>query len=495
MASQSKALDALCRTRFFPFLMRAFALIHPDEPPLARSWYLLAMCRWLERADAGELPRSLISIQPRTLKSFTVAIVWPCWLLGRNSRAKIMVATYGETLSAEHAETRRRILESEWYQNLFPATQLARRGNRDGTLQTSAGGRVTSVSVGGPVTGRGADVIVLDDVMKADAAVSEAARSEVRNWYAVTLSQRITDKRSGVILSIQQRICEDDLPGDLIEKGYALLKLPAIADQDMEVEIGPGLYHHWKRGELLDPVRFPKEVLEQERLNLGAQDYSAQYLQEPIADEGNHVRIEWFKRFEKAIDRHRFDKVVQSWDPAATDRPTSDYSVCTTWGVVAGRYFLLDVHRARYEYPDLKRQVIALRAKWRADHVIIERSSNGLALVQQLGREGPFKPVSWPPKGQRQLDKVDRLLAQTGQIEEGRVWLPARLAGLDTFLREIRAFPGGRYDDQVDSLTQMLEWSFWNWRRFQMEYSSKGRLKDKVRGKRPPLPDLPEWIC
>jgi len=444
MASQSKALDALCRTRFFPFLMRAFALIHPDEPPLARSWYLLAMCRWLERADAGELPRSLISIQPRTLKSFTVAIVWPCWLLGRNSRAKIMVATYGETLSAEHAETRRRILESEWYQNLFPATQLARRGNRDGTLQTSAGGRVTSVSVGGPVTGRGADVIVLDDVMKADAAVSEAARSEVRNWYAVTLSQRITDKRSGVILSIQQRICEDDLPGDLIEKGYALLKLPAIADQDMEVEIGPGLYHHWKRGELLDPVRFPKEVLEQERLNLGAQDYSAQYLQEPIADEGNHVRIEWFKRFEKAIDRHRFDKVVQSWDPAATDRPTSDYSVCTTWGVVAGRYFLLDVHRARYEYPDLKRQVIALRAKWRADHVIIERSSNGLALVQQLGREGPFKPVSWPPKGQRQLDKVDRLLAQTGQIEEGRVWLPARLAGLDTFLREIRAFPGGR---------------------------------------------------
>ncbi|TNE30972.1 MAG: hypothetical protein EP350_07875, partial [Alphaproteobacteria bacterium] len=199
--------------------MRAFAFIHPDEPPLAKAWYLLAMCRWLERAEAGELPRSLISIQPRTLKSFTVAIVWPCWLLGRNPNAKIMVGTYGETLSAEHADTRRRIMESEWYRQLFPRTQLAKRGNRSGTLATNVGGRVASVSVGGPVTGRGADYIVLDDVMKADAATSEAAREEVRNWFAVTLTQRITDKRAGVILSIQQRICEDDLPGELIEKG------------------------------------------------------------------------------------------------------------------------------------------------------------------------------------------------------------------------------------------------------------------------------------
>jgi len=239
MTSNSAVVDALCRQRLFPFLMRAFAFIHPDEPPLARAWYLLAMCHWLERADANELPRSLISIQPRTLKSFTVAIVWPCWLLGRNSNAKIMVATYGETLSAEHAATRRRIIESEWYQSLYPSTQLAKRGNRDGALQTSDGGRVTAVSVGGPVTGRGADVIILDDVMKADAATSEAARNEVSTWFATTLSTRITDKRAGVILSIQQRICEDDLPGELIEKGYELLKLPAIADQDMDIETGP----------------------------------------------------------------------------------------------------------------------------------------------------------------------------------------------------------------------------------------------------------------
>ncbi len=489
-----QALAALCRTRMLAFLMRAFEFMHPDEPPLAAAWYLRAMCRWLERVDAGELPRSMIWIQPRTLKSFTVAVAFPCWLLGRNPRARIMVATYGEALSADHAEARRQIMLSRWYQRLFPGTRPAERGNSSGTFRTSTGGIVRSVSVGGPVTGRGADVIILDDCMKADASNSEPAREGVKSWFSTTLTQRINDKRAGVILSIQQRICEDDLPAFLAERDYVCLNLPAIAERDLDIEIAPGQFHPWRRGDLLDPVRFPMPVLEQERLNLGPQVYSAQYLQNPVAPGGNLLKMEQLRRFEEAIPRERFDRVIQSWDPAATDLPTSDFSVCTTWGMVAGRYFLLDILRLRLEYPALKRSVIAQHAKWRADHVIIERSSNGMALIQQLTSEGPLKPVAWPPKGIRQLDKAERLLAQTGQIEEGRVWLPDNLEGLDTFLSELRAFPNGRYDDQVDSLTQLLEWSFWNWRRLVQERNPEGRLKKSIRGKRPPLPRLPDWI-
>jgi len=493
-ASPALLTDALCRSRMLPFVMRAFAFLHPGEPPLAAAWYLKAMCHWLERADAGELPRSMIRIQPRTLKSFTVAIAFACWLLGRNPSAKIMVATYGEALSADHAEARRRIMESDWYKALFPYTRLAPRGNSGGTLSTTRGGYVRAVSVGGPVTGRGADVIILDDCMKADARTSEAARQEVKTWFSTTLASRLNDKREGVILSIQQRICEDDLPALLEELKYECLNLPAIADRDMEVGIGPGLTYAWKRGELLDPVRFPHSVLEQERLNLGPQDYSAQYLQNPVAPGGNLLKMEQFRRFEQPIARECFDRVVQSWDPAATDQPTSDWSVCTTWGLVAGRYFLLEIFRARLDYPSLKRTVIAQQAKWRADHVIIEYTSNGLALVQQLRAEGTLRPISWPPRGQRLRDKAERLLAQTGQIEEGRVWLPASLEGLDTFLSELRAFPNGRHDDQVDSMTQILEWSFANWRTLLEERSPSGRLIKSVRGKRPPLPPLPDWI-
>lgn len=495
MSERPPALvEALMRQRMFAFLAKAFAYLHLDEPPLEAAWYLQAMCHWLERAEAGELPRSMIWIQPRTLKSFTVAIAWPCWLLGRNPSTDIMIATYGEALSTEHAELRRQILTSDWYQALFTETRLAERGNRSGVLRTSAGGSIRAVSVGGPVTGRGADVIILDDCMKADAISSEAAREEVKNWYARALSQRLNDKRAGVILSIQQRICEDDLPAFLEEKGFDCLSLPAKAEQDVQVKLGPGATRLWRRGELLDPVRFPEPVLEQERLNLGPRDYAAQYLQNPVAAGGNLIRLDHFRRFETHLKRGDFDRVVQSWDPAASELPTSDYSVCTTWGVLAGRFFLLDIVRERLAYPDLKRRVIAQRSKWSADHVIIEHSSNGLALAQQLKAEGPFRPISWPPTGMRQRDKAERLLAQTGQIEEGRVWLPAQLEGLDAFLHELRAFPAGRHDDQVDSLTQMLEWTFWRWRTLLEERDETGRLIDPIRGKRPPLPPMPDWI-
>jgi predicted phage terminase large subunit-like protein len=452
------------------------------------------MCRWLELVARGEILRSMIWLQPRALKSITVAIVFPCWLLGQDPTLEIMIATYGETLSREHAEKRHQIMESEWYKRIFPATRLAKSGSTALRMKTIAGGGCRAVSVGGPVTGRGANVIILDDCMKSDDSSSEAVRQRVKDWFSKALYNRLNDKQGGAIISIQQRVHEDDLPAFLLEKGYACLNLPAIADRDQDIDIGEGLVHRWKRGELLDPDRFPREVLEAERLNMGPQDYSAQYLQNPVALEGNLLRMEHFRRFEEPIERHQFDKVIQSWDPAATDLPTSDWSVCTTWGWLAGRIFLLDIYRRRVDYPTLKRAVIAQRKAWAADHVVIERSSNGLPLVQQLAAEGPFRPVAWPPTGMRQLDKAERLLAQTGQIEEGRVWLPADLDGLDCFLSELRAFPNGRYDDQVDTLSQVLEFLFWRWKSLHQQRDENGRLREHVRGKRPPLPALPQWM-
>lgn len=491
----ASVVEALARQRLFPMLMMAFSMLHPDEPPLHPSWYLRAMCWWLERVSRYEQLRSMIWLQPRALKSITVAIVFPCWLLGREPGLKIMVATYGESLARDHDELRRQILESDWYRRIFPGTKIASRGNRQFKITTTRNGYIMAITVGGAVTGRGADFIILDDCMKADDQHSEAIRESVKRWYSATLSTRRNNKTRAPIISIQQRLHEDDLPAQLLDKGYACLKLPAIAEDDQAIEIGPGITYRWKRGELLDPIRFPKEVLEAERLNLGPQDYAAQYLQNPVAPGGNLIKMEQFRRFEQPIPRQRFDRVLQSWDPAASELPTADWSVCTTWGLLAGRAFLLDIYRRRVDFPGLKRAVIAQREIWKADHVVIENTSNGMPLCQQLRSEGPFRPVSWPPAGIRLLDKVDRLIAQTGQIEEGRVWLPASLEGLDTFLSELRAFPDSKKKDQVDSLTQMLEFLFWQWRTLLEERAADGRLKDNIRGTRPPLPPLPEWIA
>lgn len=486
--------NAAVRQHLFPMLILAFATLHPDEPPLQRAWYLRAICYLLERVEIGQLLRAMIWLQPRALKSITVAIVYPCWLLGRDPSKRIMVATYGEALSRDHDEKRRQIMNSEWYKEIFPNTVISPRGNRMFELQTTANGGCSAVSVGGTVTGRGADIIILDDCMKADDQNSEAIREGLKSWYSSTLSTRLNDKSTGAIVSIQQRLHEDDLPAHLLERGFECLNLPAIAPDDLEVSIAEGLTHSWHRGDLLDEVRFPMDVLEAERLTLGPQAYSAQYLQNPVAPEGNLIRIEHFNRYEGKVERHNFDHVVQSWDTASSELETADWSVCTTWGIIAGRAFLLDIYRQRVPYPKLKQAVIAQWKAWNAKHVIVERASSGISLCQQVRKEGPFKPIAWPPRGQRQLDKAERLIGQTGQIEEGRVWLPARMDGLDTFLSELRAFPNGRHDDQVDSLTQMLEYILHRWRKFEEQRTESGRLKRGVHGKRPPLPSLPDFV-
>ncbi len=492
MSDRQAALAALTRQHLFVMLMRAFAMFHPGQS-LQPSWYLEATCHWLEGVALGERPRSMIWIQPRTLKSFTTAVVFPCWVLGRNPSAKIMVAAYGEALSREHAEKRRQIMESDWYKALFPGTRVSE--SRVLELKTTKGGSCQAVSVGGPVTGRGADLIILDDCMKAEDVTSEAERGNIKNWFSNALSTRLNDKRDGAIVSIQQRLHEDDLPAYLADKGYTCLNLPAVAEEDHLVAIGYKHTYLRKAGELLDPVRFPQEVLDQERLNLGPQAYSAQYLQNPVSPEGNLLRMEQFRVYRTDIPRERFDKVIQSWDTAASELPTSDYTVGTTWGYLAGRVFLLDIYRKRVSYPDLKRAVLAAQHKWQADIVIIENASTGQALLGELIRiNRPYQLFSAPMGRLKQRSKEDRLIAQTGQIEEGRVWLPARLDGLDVFRNELRAFPNGRHDDCVDTLTQLLELLMHRWQEFHKRYTPEGRLVDHIRGDRPPLPKLPAWI-
>ncbi|MET3760057.1 putative phage terminase large subunit-like protein [Sphingomonas sp. UYEF23] len=487
----SAVADALARDRLMPFLMLVFAHLNPNQPPLQSSWYLRAMCYWLERIERGELLRSMIWLQPRALKSITVAVAFPCWILGRDASREIMVATYGGALSAQHADHRRSVLKSDWYHKLFPQTKIAPGGDRQDEIVTTMHGRCLSISVGGRVTGSGADFLIFDDIMKADEANSEAIRAAMKNWIDSAATQRLNPKGVGAIISIQQRLHEDDLPAYLRDKGYACLCLPAIAQRDMVIETGPGVTHLFRRNDVLCPELVSREQLEQKRLESGRQVFSAQYLQEPVALEGNLIRLEHFRRFECEIPRQKFDKVFISWDTATSSLPTADWSVGTVWGAVAGRLFLLEIYRRRVDYPDLKRAVIALQRKWRADRVLMEDANAGTGLIQEFRKSGPFRLFACRPI----TGKVERLVAQTGQIEEGRVYLPAELDGLDAMLGELRAFPHGAHDDIVDSISQLLEYWMMHWKYTETEFAADGRAERLLRQrKRPLLPQLPDWI-
>lgn len=204
-------LAAMLRQEFAAFLTKCFETLHPGQPPLGDAWYLRAICHHLVAASEGNTRRLVITVPPRHLKSVSAAVALPAWLLGRDPSRRIMVASYSNDLARQHAEQCRTIMGSKWYREIFPATRISDRGNRQLEVLTTANGARKAVSVGGSVTGFGADLIIVDDCMKADEAHSQAARDELVRWFDGTLMTRLNDKAAGRIISIQQRLHEADL--------------------------------------------------------------------------------------------------------------------------------------------------------------------------------------------------------------------------------------------------------------------------------------------
>jgi predicted phage terminase large subunit-like protein len=351
----------------------------------------------------------------------------------------------------------RAVIMSDWYRALFPNVQLC-KDTEEECATTEGGGRFV-VPVGGSFTGRGADVIIIDDPIKAEDAQSEKLRRAVNEWYGTTLFSRLDDKERGAIILVMQRLHEDDLAGKLLREGsWTHLNLPAIAEEDEEIPIGPGVMHRRKKGEALHPAREPLSSLEKTKRQMGSIAFSAQYQQRPIPLEGNLIRREWIKRYETPPIRGKGAQVVQSWDVASTTADSGDWSVCTTWLMVKRTYYLLDVWRGRLEFPEIKRKVIALAREHSPNRILIEQAGPGLHLIQELKanpQEGIPLPIGINPEG----NKLMRMEAQSARFEAGQVYLPEQALWLATLLHELLGFPKGQHDDQVDSVSQFLNWA------------------------------------
>lgn len=453
--------DAGMRQHFQLFLMRVFRHLHPGKPPLHLAWYVKAICHALTQAAATPGARLVISIPPRHLKSIAAAVALPAWLLGLDPTRKFMVATYSERLARQHSLACRAIMTSDWYKRLFPRTRIADSGNTIDQITTTQGGGRIAVTVGGTVTGLGADVVIVDDCLKPDNARSDTMREAARDWFDGTLSTRLNSPGQGSIISIAQRLHEDDLPAHLLEKGYGHLCLPAVAVKREDVPIGPGIVYRREPGGLLDHPDFPKSVLDTLRREQGSQVYSAQQQQDPVAPEGNLIPWHWFGVTDEPPTRDECGAVVQSWDTAQSEEPGADYSVCTTWGYFEKHWHLLHVLRERLAFPDLRRAVLAQHQIWRPTKIVIEDAGTGRSLWDELKHVRGLRPRMWSVT----KDKVTRLVGVSARIEAGLCVLPDQAPWLDAYRSEFKVFPYGRHDDQVDSTVQFLEfareWEDW----------------------------------
>jgi predicted phage terminase large subunit-like protein len=421
------------------------------------NWHIDLIAEYLEAAYAREIRKLAINIPPRSLKSNLVSVAFPAWVLGQDPREQFLCASYSGKLSIKHSVDCRAILESAWYQTLFPGTQIADDQNEKSKYSTTQRGYRVATSTGGTATGDGGNFLILDDPLNPKQAMSETERASTNEFVDQTWSSRKNDPSTAVEILVMQRLHQEDPTGHLVGKdpGWELLKIPQEAE-------GRTVYSYpiTKRekiredGELLHPERWGPEEVADMKTRLGSYGYAAQQQQNPAPKGGGVVKLDWFRRYSEPPARPNWRSLRISIDTAFKPGQLNDPSVAGIWATTDAGHFLLDVWRDRVGYPDLKRTVKNLLEKWRPNETLVEDKASGQSLIQDLRSETNWPIIPMEPTGEG--DKLVRMSNESPAIEAGLVWLPETAPWLHDFELEVSLFPNAANDDQVDQLSQFL---------------------------------------
>jgi predicted phage terminase large subunit-like protein len=407
--------------------------------------HLRILVQILERVERGELDRVIICMPPRHGKSFLTSTVFPAWYLGLHPDRSIIASSYGAELANDFGRRVRGFVVDDLHRAIFPDCRVVDDSNAVHRFGLTGGGNYYAVGAGGPITGRGADLLLIDDPIKSrEDANSAAIRRSLQSWYQDVAYTRL--QPGGAIVLIQTRWHEDDLAGWLLrehsQEGWKLISLPALA------EVSEG----WRReGEPLWFEKFPLETLQRIREAIGTAAWASLYQQRPAPEQGAIFRREWWRNYSGPIEPHR---TVFSLDCAFKTGQSNDFSVIAIVGEAKDGYYVRHVSRGRWEFPELKRQAIALAEIWKPHAVLIEDAASGQSLIQALKAETKLPILPVKPMG----DKVSRAHAVSPLVESGRVFLPTDAAWLADFLDEMTSFPAAPHDDQVDAITQALNY-------------------------------------
>ena len=451
MKVDNDLINAIVRDDFSSFIHKVFNTINPNTEFIA-NWHIDLIAEYLKKVEKGHINRLIINIPPRSLKSICISVAWPAWILGHNPAARIMVASYSQILSTKLSLDTRFIMHSSWYKDLFPQTKIHPKQNQKNKFLTTKYGFRFATSVGGSATGEGGDILIIDDPHNPTNITSEKARAKVINWYCETFSTRLNNRENGKIIIVMQRLHDDDLTGFLYKhkkEEWEILKIPAIANQDINYDIGNFRYQ-MECGKSINPRLFSQKVIDKLIKEIGGNNFQAQYQQSPLKHSAGILNRD-FLTFYTNLPAN-FNYFIQSWDTAIKISENSDFSACTTWGILDNFYYLISCIEHRYEYPQLKKQVKSLAHQYHPAKILIEDKSSGQSLIQDLKQEGikniiPCKPV---------LDKITRFATCLDLFEQGRVMLPSSGAQSHIIQKQLVEFPNVKHDDIVDSVSQFL---------------------------------------
>lgn len=407
-----------------------------------------------ERVANGELKRLIINMPPRHTKSEFASYLFPAWYLGRYPEKKIIQTAHTAELAVGFGRKVRNLIGQDDFQSVFPGIELSSDSKAAGRWNTNKRGDYFAIGVGGAVTGKGADVLIIDDPHSEQEAALGAYNPDVYDkvyeWYTSGPRQRL--QPGGSIIIVMTRWSTRDLTGKIIKSitqkegvdDWEVIELPAIMPS----------------GDPLWPEFWPMDQLESLRAELPVAKWSAQYQQDPTSEEGALIKREWWQDWEKDSPPP-CEAIIQSWDTAFLKTQRADYSACTTWGVFywpddegksQPNLILLDAYKEKLEFPDLKRAAYDKYWEYEPDQMIVEAKAAGSPLIFELRAMGIPVTEFTPSRGQ---DKIARVNAVSDLFASGVIWCPAT-RWADEVIEECAAFPAGDHDDLVDSTTQAL---------------------------------------
>ena len=425
--------------------------VHEMWPGFINGAHHKVMAKKFEDIANGKCKRLIINMPPRHTKSEFGSYMLPAWFLGRDPTKKIIQCSNTAELAVGFGRKVRNLVGSEQYARIFPDVNLRSDSKAAGRWSTNANGEYFAIGVGGTVTGKGADLLIIDDPHSEQEAAIASTNPEVYDkvyeWYSSGPRQRL--QPGGAIIVIMTRWSKRDLTGRIIKSSVE--KDGDVWDQIDFPAILPS-------GKALWPQFWDIKELEVLREELPVSKWNAQYQQQPTSEEGALVKREWWKVWD-AENPPKCDFVIQSWDTAFTKTERSDYSACTTWGVfylnedeMQPNVILLDAYKARLEFPELKEKAFNMYKEWEPDAFVVEAKASGLPLIAELRRMGILVSEFTPSRGN---DKIARLNSVTDLFASGKVWAPPR-RWADEVIEEMASFPNSDHDDLVDSSTQAL---------------------------------------
>ena len=397
------------------------------------------------RLAEGKINRLIINMPPRHTKSEFASFLLPAWMIGRNPKLKIIQTTHTTELAVRFGRKAKHLIDSPDYKRFFKTT-LREDSQAAGRWETDQGGEYFAAGVGSAITGRGADLLIIDDPHSEQDAMNPEALERAYEWYTSGPRQRL--QPGGKIVVVMTRWSLKDLTGSLIgaQKGiksdqWEVIEFPAILPDEQ-----PVWPEYWKLSEL-----------ESVKASLSIQKWNAQWMQNPTSEEGSIIKRDWWRKWDKDYIPELYH-VIQSYDTAFLKKETADFSAITTWGVFypnpdsGPNLILLDAMKERLEFPELRRRALEQYHYWKPESVVIESKASGLPLTYELRKMGIPVINFTPSKGN---DKHSRINAVAPLFESGQIWAP-EAAFAEEVIEECAAFPFGDHDDLVDSMTQAL---------------------------------------